>query len=82
MDWGDLDEEKAWEDLHNNTITTDDMDRMKRERWKVMDEIKKFLEEDTYYRYFHLIGFKNLKFRIIQDSYTNRYPNFKIEVDL
>lgn len=32
MDWGDLDEEKAWEDLHNNTITADDMDRMKRER--------------------------------------------------
>lgn len=82
MDWGDLDEERAWHDLYNDTITMDDLDNMKRERWKVMDEVKKFLEEDTYYRYFHLIGFKNLKFRITQDSYTGKYPNFKIEVDL
>lgn len=46
-----------------------------------MDEVKKFLEEDTYYRYFHLIGFKNLKFRVINDWYHS-YPNFKIEVEL
>ncbi len=82
IDWGDLDEERGWANLHNDTITMDDMDRMKRERWKVMDEIKKFLEEDTYYRYFHLIGFKNLKFRIIQDSYALPVTSFKIEVEL
>jgi hypothetical protein len=82
IDWGDLDEEKAWDNLSYDLITVDDMDRMKRERWKVMDEIKKFLEEDTYYRYFHLIGFKNLKFRIIQDSYALPVTSFKIEVEL
>jgi len=82
IDWGDLDEERAWDNLSYGHITTDDMDNMKRERWKVMDEIKKFLEEDTYYRYFHLIGFKNLKFRIIQDSYTLPVTSFKIEVEL
>jgi hypothetical protein len=47
-----------------------------------MDEVEKFLEEDTYYRYFHLIGFKNLKFRLSCDTYTGKYPNFKIEVEL
>jgi len=82
MDWGDLDEERAWHDLYNDTITMDDLNRMKQERWKVMDEVKKFLEEDTYYRYFHLIGFKNLKFRLSCDTYTGKYPNFKIEVEL
>lgn len=82
MDWGDLDEERAWHDLYNDTITMDDLNRMKQERWKVMYEVKKFLEEDTYYRYFHLIGFKNLKFRLSCDTYTGKYPNFKIEVDL
>lgn len=82
IDWGDLDEERAWDNLSYGHITTDDMDNMKRERWKVMDEIKKFLEEDTYYRYFHLIGFKNLKFRIIQDSYALPVTSFKIEVEL
>ena len=82
IDWGDLDEEKAWENLHNDIITMDDIDRMKKERWKILDEIKKFLEEDTYYRYFHLIGFKNLKFRISSSDYYGSYINFKIEVEL
>lgn len=82
IDWGDLDEQKAWDNLAYDLITVDDMDRMKRERWKVMDEIKKFLEEDTYYRYFHLIGFKNLKFRINSSDYYGSYLNFKIDVDL
>jgi hypothetical protein len=82
IDWGDLDEQRAWDSLADGHITIDDVDRMKRERWKVMDEIKKFLEEDTYYRYFHLIGFKNLKFRIIQDSFALPVTSFKIEVEL
>lgn len=82
IDWGDLCEERSWNNYADGIITADDMDTMKRERVKVMEEIKKFLEEDTYYRYFHLIGFKNLKFKVINDWYTHSYPNFKIEVEL
>lgn len=82
MDWGDLDEQTAWERLYDGTFNDDDMTRIRKERYVIQSEITKFLEEDTYYRYFHLIGFKNLKFRVISDYYSRSYPSFKIEVEL
>lgn len=82
MDWGDLDDRRAWERLYDGTFNDDDMTRIRKERYTIQSEITKFLEEDTYYRYFHLIGFKNLKFKVISDYYSNSYPSFKIEVEL
>ncbi len=79
--WGNLDEEQYW---YDDDITMADRDNMRQRRKDILDEVEKFLKEDTFYRYFHLIGFKNLKFKIVTNNYwySQSRPYYSIEVEL
>jgi hypothetical protein len=82
MYWGDLNPDMDWEDFD---LTDAEIEDRRTQRRNIIKEMEAFLKEDTFHRYFHLIGIKDIDFRISTDNfvyYHQAMPTFKIELDL